>query len=389
MANQVQDILKATEPYISGFADATLAILEEMAGIDCGTGNVEGNAKIVKIMDRLLSQLDGVRIEHRFFEGYGENIIARLNPGNTNGTIIINGHLDTVFKPGDTAAHPFHIEGDTAYGLGIADCKGGIVMAIHSVIALQKAGMLPNKEILFLFGCDEELASPVSSGFYEEVARGAEMAFVFEPSRDNNGIITSRKGSIHYLIECHGKAAHVGTNYLDGASAVVELASRIQKLYEQNDDEAGIQFNIAKIYDGMDRMNVVPDYARAAVNARVRNEKDARCVEQAMNSLTRDPYIPRCSTEVKCTKFFRPMERNQANYDLYSKVAAVGKELGMELPEQSSGGYGDSCAFSSMGIPVVDALGPYMYHIHSFEESLRISSIPERMRLFCAVLGSI
>ena len=125
-------------------------LLKELTSIDCGTKNVEGNAQVVEIMDRLLSRIEGIQIDHRFFEGYGMNIAARVTAGNPNGTIILNGHMDTVFRKGDAARHPFHIAGDRAFGLGAADCKGGLLIAVLSVLTMQKIGMLPDKEI-FLF----------------------------------------------------------------------------------------------------------------------------------------------------------------------------------------------------------------------------------------------
>lgn len=84
-----------------------------------------------------------------------------------------------------------------------------------------------------------------------------------------------------------------------------------------------------------------------------------------------------------------PVPATPENKQLYKKIAEVGKEIGMELPEQSSGGYGDVCFFSSLGIPVVDGLGPYMHKIHSTEENMRISSLKEKIQLFCAVLGTV
>lgn len=389
MSYQAKEVIAATGHDVEAYAAEALELLKEFSTIDCGTGDVAGNARVVEILDQLLSRIEGIQIEHVEFEGYGKNILARVNPGNPNGKIVLNGHMDTVFEQGDAAAHPFRVEGDRAYGLGIVDCKGGLLVAILSVLAMQKAGMLPDREIVFAFGCDEETGTPVSREFYHEAAEGAEMAFVFEPGRETNGVLTSRKGVLHYLIEVQGKRAHAGNNYQDGRSAVVELSSRILKLYEQNDHVNKVQFNIAMIEDGKTPMGVVPDYASAKVEIRVRNEAEIAYVEQAMQSLTKEPYIDGCTTTTTCVKKLPPMVLTEGNHALYEKIAEVGRELGMELPEQTSGGCGDASIFSSMGIATVDALGPYMYNIHSFNESMRISSIEERIKLFCAILGAI
>ena len=81
------------------------------------------------------------------------------------------------------------------------------------------------------------------------------------------------------------------------------------------------------------------------------------------------------------------MERTEANVRLYEFVKDIGSQIGYDLPEQSSGGSGDGAIFTGMGIPCVDALGPYMYKIHSFDESFKVSSVEEKTRLSCCILA--
>lgn len=389
MGYEARVVQETLQEYIPKYAEEIMGILEQFSRIDCGTGNLGGNAKVVDIIDGLLSRIKGIQIQHHFFPDYGYNIEAKVNPGNPNGTVILNGHLDTVFNQGDAAEHPFRVEGDKAYGLGIVDCKGGVVLSIFAVLALQEAGMLPDKELLFLFGCDEEVTSPVSEGFYREMAKGAEMALVYEPARDEDGILTSRKGYSKFRVVCHGKQAHAGTSYDQGASAVVELSDKLLKLYEANDDLAKVQFNAADLKDENGKSNVVSHLASAEVSVRVRNERDMEYVERVLESLTKDSVVPGCCTEIVRISRKPPMVATDGNRALFLRIAAVGKELGMELTEQTSGGFGDACLFSSMGIPSVDALGPHMYKIHCFEESMRVSSVGERLLLSCAFLASL
>ena len=50
--------------------------------------------------------------------------------GHLHGTgtkkILLLAHMDTVYQRGMLAKQPFRIEGDRAYGLGIADDKQGV-----------------------------------------------------------------------------------------------------------------------------------------------------------------------------------------------------------------------------------------------------------------------
>ena len=72
-----QAVIEAATAGAKKYADEQLDLLRQFAGIDCGSRNEEGNRRVVEILDRLLETIDGIEIEHRYFEGYGINIIAR------------------------------------------------------------------------------------------------------------------------------------------------------------------------------------------------------------------------------------------------------------------------------------------------------------------------
>ena len=364
-----------------------LKTLKQFAQIDCGTGDEEGNARVVEIIDRQLKAIKGIEITHHYAEGYGIHIVARLKPENPEGKILLSAHTDTVFHRGDTAAHPYHEDGDTAYGLGIADCKGGILVAIHAVKLMQEADMLPNKEIVFIFNCDEEQGSLSGHAVFDQELPGAEMAFVFEPSRAEDGVLTARKGACSLTVEVFGKKAHSGVNYLDGRSATVELGHMLVRLYENNDDERGIQFNPAALYGGEDGTGIVSDHATAKVGVRVACQADIDTVKEIIARVEKETYIEGTRTEIRIDRISVPMERNEKNVALYEVVHKAGLLLGKDLPEQSSGGSGDASYFSYHGVPSVDALGPYMYQIHSTDEAMRLSSFEEKTALFAVVLG--
>ena len=369
------------------YRDKGLDILKKFAGIDSGSRDVEGNAKVTAIVEEMLSEIKGIKIEKFFYEGYGYNIVAKLTPENPTGKIILNAHMDTVFKKGDCQKHPFRIEGDDAYGLGIIDCKGGIVVAIHAVKIMQERNMLPNKEICFIFNCDEEIGSPTGKEIFEKEGPGSEMAFVFEPSRLDDGILTSRKGSGSITIDVVGKRAHSGVNYLDGRSAIMEVAHRMMLLYESNLDDRGIQFNVGPVIND-DPTNVVSGHAQAKVSVRVKNKADMATVEEIVKRVNDAPaYIPDTVTKVTVDGFSVPMEKTPENTAVYEMVKFAGSLIDYDLPEQATGGGSDANKLNYMGIPSVDALGPYMYEIHSTNEHMSIASIERRTRLFCLVLG--
>ena len=71
-------------------------IIKQFAAIDCGTGDEEGNARVVEIIDRQLKLIKGIEITHHYAEGYGIHIVARLKPEKPEGKILLSAHTDTV-----------------------------------------------------------------------------------------------------------------------------------------------------------------------------------------------------------------------------------------------------------------------------------------------------
>jgi glutamate carboxypeptidase len=68
------------------------------------------------------------------------------------------GHRDTVFPDGTAAQRPFRIDGDQAFGPGVADMKAGLVMNTFVLEALRRFGApCPSTG---LYTSDEEIASP-------------------------------------------------------------------------------------------------------------------------------------------------------------------------------------------------------------------------------------
>lgn len=54
--------------------------------------------------------------------------------------ILLIAHMDTVYPRGMGAKQPFRVEGDKAYGLGIADDKAGVALILHTVDLLARLG---------------------------------------------------------------------------------------------------------------------------------------------------------------------------------------------------------------------------------------------------------
>ena len=364
-------------------------LLAKFCGINCGTRNVEGNKKVVVLVDAVLKEI-GADVEHIETEEFGTHIVARLAPEKPEGKIILHAHLDTAFFGDEVTVedHPFRIEGDYAYGLGIADCKGGVATILYAVKALKEDGLLPNKEIVMLFNCDEEIGSPTGTEIFRREAPSAEAIISFEPARNKNGVLTARRGLATGKIVVHGIAAHAGLDGGLGASATRELANLILKLTEKSDLSIGMNYNVAPISGGSNSITVA-DHAEAAFCVPIDTpEVYDRVKKDVLEYLPTQGMIEGCKIETEISLMCPPMIRCEANIKVYEKLRAAADLLGMDLPEEKSFNPADCCIFSEINPAVVDGLGPYMYNIHTPDEHMIMNTLKGRTALLMVMLAT-
>src|SRR6266403_674614 len=206
-------------------------------------------------------------------DGRGDHLVARSAWGQDQPGILVLSHLDTVHPLGFIQRLPFRIEGDSAFGPGIYDMKGGAHLAYHAFAQLCAT---PGRSlgVTQLYVSDEEIGSPTSRALIEEEGRRAKYVLVTEPARDGGKIVTGRKGVARFEIFIRGVPAHAGSRPEDGRSAIRELANVIQTLEALTDIKRGVTVNVGVVRGGT-RPNVVPEEAYAEVDLRVRTVADA------------------------------------------------------------------------------------------------------------------
>ena len=124
-----------------------------------------------------------------------DNYCGYAEVGEGSDIIGIVSHLDVV-PPGEGwSSDPFTIrrEGDTLYGRGVSDDKGGAIASLYAVKILQEMGVMPNKRIRVLMGCNEETGSKCMA-HYNEVEEPITIGFT--PDGSFPGIY-GEKGGMH------------------------------------------------------------------------------------------------------------------------------------------------------------------------------------------------
>ncbi len=378
-----QAILRASKAVLPRM----LKLLEALCAVDSGTGNAAGNRQVIALLRPVLAEL-GARVEETTEPGLGTHVTARILPdGRPQGKLLLSAHLDTVFPAGMAAAHPFRIEGDWAWGLGAGDCKSGVLVSLFGVWILKELGLLPPWELTFLFTCDEETGSQSGRKLFAKEAETADGALVFEGGRQQGDalrLITARRGVILGEIQVQGREAHAGKAYLEGRSAVLELAHQIIRLYSFNDMEKGIYFNVAPISGGRPNGVVAGEARGEFCVAGLPSRGDFQMVETQLASLEQQVHVDGCQVRASWRTLFPAMERTPESGRLYACVKKAANRLGMKACEGEDPAATDGAWLSSYGIPVVDALSAVAEEIHTVEEHVSISSIQERTAL-CAM----
>jgi glutamate carboxypeptidase len=310
-------------------------------------------------------------------DGRGDHLIARSAWGQDAPGILVLSHLDTVHPVGFIERLPFKIEGDSAFGPGIYDMKGGAYLAYHAFAQLCAANERTTLGITHLYVSDEEIGSPTSRALIEAEGHKAKYVLVTEPARDGGKIVTGRKGVARFEVFVTGLPAHAGSRPQDGRSAIRELANVIQALEAMTDIKRGVTVNVGVVRGGT-KPNVIPEQAYAEVDLRVMTIADA------------DEFVPKIlslksKTEgvtVKVTGELNrpPYEKGNAGAALYEHARTLAAEIGFDLVDTSTGGGSDG-NFTAPFTATLDGLGVDGEGAHTHYEQLYISSIEPRARL--------
>jgi glutamate carboxypeptidase len=201
-------------------------------------------------------------------DGFGDHLIVRGPWNDDRPGILVMSHLDTVHPKGTLDVLPFRIEGDSAFGPGIYDMKGGVYLAFHAARELVRAGRTTPLPVTHLITADEEIGSPTSRDLIRAEGERARYVLVTEPAREGGKIVTARKGVARFRLTTRGRAAHAGARHQDGRSAIREMARLILALEELTDYQRGITVNVGLIAGGTG-VNVVPAECRAEADFRL------------------------------------------------------------------------------------------------------------------------
>jgi len=358
-------------------ADAILTGIRSWVEIESPTENPEQVNQLVSLVADGYRGLpaDLERVPGK--EGRGDHLIVRSEWGRGKPGILVLSHLDTVHPMGFIKRLPFRLDGNSAFGPGIYDMKGGAYIAYAAFKQVCVDKEQTPLGITHMYVSDEEIGSPTSRALIEAEGQKAKFVLVTEPARDGGKIVTGRKGVARFEVFIKGVPAHSGSRPEDGRSAVRELAHVTLALDKLNDPQRGISVNVGVVRGGT-KPNVIPEEAYAEVDLRVKTAADAD--EMVAKILAINPVTDGVSVKITGALNRPPYEKGNAGAALYEHARVLAAEIGFDLVDTFTGGGSDG-NFTAPHTATLDGLGVDGKGAHTHFEQMYVSSIVPRARL--------
>jgi glutamate carboxypeptidase len=359
--------------------------LRRIVNMDSGTFDVDLVNAVGGTFASMLADL-GFAIEwHSPSEaGVGNTYVASLKGGRPVKVVLI-GHHDTVYDAGTSSKRPFRIEGNRAYGPGVMDMKGGVLLGIYASRLIQEISGSDHPEIVFVGNSDEEIGSPSSRSIIESVTRDADLAIVLEPGREAGSIQTTRKGVGMYELVVEGRSSHAGARPEDGRSAILEMAHKTIALHALTNVDTGTTVNVGVVQGGT-RRNVVADRATASIDLRASTALEAETAHHRILAIAERSVIDGTRATVDGGMNRPPMEKTSGTERAVSVGRQLVHEMGLPFLETTSGGGSDGNFTAAIGVPTLDGLGPVGRGAHSPGEWLDTSTIALRLALVAGLI---
>jgi glutamate carboxypeptidase len=293
--------------------------------------------------------------------------------------LLLSGHLDTVHEP----SSPFRSltldsDGKTATGPGCVDMKGGLVIAMAALEALEEVGS--SVAWSFIFNSDEETGSYYSDTALRDAAAQHDVGLALEPALPDGSLVVERPGSGQFILEARGKAAHVGRDFTSGISAINALSRSVLDASQIADPANGLICSIGRIIGGV-APNVVPDHARAWGNVRYFTAQSESLAATKLDALAASPGISIRRSFNRPAKPLTPGTQKLADF-----ARATAADLDQPMPFAKTGGVCDGNNLQAAGCPTIDTLGVRGGGLHTPQEWIDLSSLVQRCQLLALLM---
>ena len=374
-----------------------IELLKESVNINSGTLNIEGVKKVgalfAKEFEKAGFSTEWVAMPDSIKRA--GHLVASRKSGKGKRLFLI-GHLDTVFEP-DMPANPFTMLNDsTATGQGVNDMKGGDVVVIMALQALEQAGLLKNTDITAYFTGDEEHAGyprEVTRGDFINRAKQADIALAFEGANGLNSVATGRRGASGWRLDVTGKTGHSSGVFTPGAGygAIFEAARILNQFRETLSTEKYLTFNPGIIIGGSD-IEYNSATSKGAAIAKTNIISPAVTVTGDLRFLTEDQKdrarvkmkeivaqnLAQTSAKISFVDGIPSMAPTEGNNQVLSVINSISMDMGAGATvagDPGSRGAGD-ISYVAAYVDCIDGLGASGRGAHAPGETIHLNQLP-------------
>jgi len=381
---------------------AAIALLERAVNINSGTQNFAGVREVGKLF---AAEFERLAFRTRWVDGApfkraGHLIAERPGPGRK---FLLIGHLDTVFEPSSPFQKFDRIDETHARGPGVIDMKGGIVVMLHALDALDAAGVLKNMNVTVVLNGDEESAGEpqaLARAALVEAAKGAAVAIGFEDGAgDPRTAVIGRRGTTAWTLKVAGKPAHSSQIFRDdiGYGAIFEAARIVNQFRETLGGERYLTFNPALMLGGTSvevdavqargtafgKDNVIPEHAVVSGDLRALSREQFENARKRMTAIVTSSSLAHTKAEITFDEGYPPLTPTEGNkkllamYDRASQDVTAGPVVAVD-PQRAGAA---DVSFVADYVPMIlDGIGLMGDGGHTVTETADLRTLPSQTK---------
>lgn len=378
-------------------AAAAVALLERTVNINSGTLNLTGVRRVAEMMEPEFRELG---FETRWVPmsevGRAGHLIAERR-GTRGRSLLLIGHLDTVFEDDSPFQRYELVDDSTARGPGISDMKGGNVALLFALRALHAVGALDNTTMtVILIGDEERPGQPLEIARRDLIEAGmrSDVALGFEGGSHAKRVdlaVVGRRSASSWELRVEGVPAHSSVVFSEhaGAGAINEAARVLYTFYAELRGEPNLTFNSGLILGGTEaavtaeargtaagKTNIVAEHAVVQGDIRTISEEQLERTRARMRQIVARG-LPGTRAIITFNDGYPAMTPTTGNHSLLAEYDHVSQALGfgrVEAHDPALRGAAD-ISFVARHVDGLDGLGPVGTGAHTVRETVNLNSL--------------
>lgn len=377
-------------------APEAIAFLEEVVNINSGTLNLEGVREVGRVFG---AAFDEIGFETRWVDmpdslNRAGHLFAEIG-GKKGKRLLLIGHLDTVFEENSPFQAFERVNDSIAHAPGGNDMKGGDVIVLYALKALQANGLLKDAQIIVAFTGDEESTGKpleVSRRDLIEAAKRSDVALGFETATGLDKATVARRGASGWMVEVTGRRAHSSGVFSErtGAGAIFEISRILHEFYEEVRGPQYLTFNPGILMGGtfaeydplsgeaqvFGKTNVVAQTASVRGGLRFITEAQKDSARARMREIVAR-NLPQTSATISFTDSYPAMPPTPGNQELLELLSKVSQDLGQGAVTAYNPGRRGAAdvSFVAQYVACLDGLGTMGSGAHTPQETVNLNTM--------------